>query len=344
MHKILTFQQSKGFHQCVECLQKEEKLKSIVKNLSHIRSVVVAESDLETLSKLLGKSKYQVSNEVKVRLHFTDEIPWGVAEVGAEKFWTKTRGHGVKVAVLDTGILSTHPDLRGRVKQRVNFVSGSGSAMDGHGTHIAGTIAAIVNNRGIVGIAPEVDLYDVRAFGPDGTANISDIIQGINWAIENKMDVINMSFGSEVDNFALRNAIRQAQKAGITMVASAGNNGKALEYPAAYKGVVSVGAIDQSGKLADFSSRGKGLSTVAPGVKIKSTWLNNGYLELDGTSMAAAHISGVHALRLAEKRAAMQAKKSAKTKNSSEANKSSETTKPAKATKSAKTNKSTKAN
>lgn len=306
MHKIVTFHQTKGYNHCLQCLIKNETLQYYVKHLPHVRSFIVAESELQTLSELLGRARYRVSDEVKVKLHMADEIPWGVKEVGAEQYWSKTRGQGVKVAVLDTGISRNHIDLKGRVKRRVNFVSGSGG-MDGHGTHIAGTIAAIVNNRGIVGVAPAVELYDLRAFGPDGTANISDIIQGINWAIEHKIDIINMSFGSPEDNFALKNAIRHAHQAGIIMVASAGNNGGALEYPAAYKGVVAVGAIDQNGKLAQFSSRGKGLDTVAPGVKIKSTWLNNSYRVLDGTSMSAAHITGLYALRLAEKRKAQQA-------------------------------------
>ena len=307
MRKILTFPQVKGYHHCLHCLQKQETLHYYVKHFPHLRSFVVADSELQMLSKLLGKAKYWVSNEVKVRLHMTDEIPWGVKEVGAENYWERTRGQGVKVAVLDTGISGTHIDLKGRVKRRVNFVDGSRRGMDGHGTHVAGIIAAIVNNRGIVGVAPAVELYDLRAFGPDGTANISDIIEGINWAIEHKIDIINMSFGTEENNFALRNAIRQAHKAGIIMVASAGNNGKSLEYPAAYKEVISVGAIDKNGKLADFSSRGKGLDTVAPGVKIKSTWLNNSYRVLDGTSMAAAHISGLYALKLAERRKSKEA-------------------------------------
>ncbi len=302
MHKILTFHKSKAFDHCLQCLKKHETLQYYAKHLPHVNSVVVAESEWGTLSKLLGKSNYRVSNEMRVRLHMADEIPWGVKEVGAEKYWKKTKGKGIKVAVLDTGISRKHPDLLGQVKQRVNFVNNGGKKMDGHGTHVAGTIAAIANNQGIVGVAPSVELYDLRAFGADGTANISDIIQGINWAIEHKMDIINMSFGSPEDSYALRHAVRQAHKAGIIMVASAGNNGGALEYPAAYKEVVSVGAIDKNGNLANFSSRGRGLDTVAPGVSIKSTWLNNGYRVLDGTSMAAAHVSGLYALRLAERK------------------------------------------
>lgn len=301
MHKIVTFTKRKGYNHCLDCLQKHEAIQSFAKNLASVRSVVIDEAELETLQKLLGKSQYQVSNEVKVRLHMADEVPWGVKEIGAERFWNTTKGKGIKVAVIDTGISRKHPDLRGQIKERVSFVSDA--AMDGHGTHVAGTIAAVANNSGIVGVAPDVELYDVRAFGSDGTANISDIVQGINWAIEHNMDIINMSFGTSEDNFAMRNAINRAANAGITLVASAGNNGGALEYPAAYKGVISVGAADKNGNLAEFSSRGRGLDTVAPGVKIKSTWLKNSYKELDGTSMAAAHVSGLYALQLAQRRA-----------------------------------------
>ncbi|MGC5326659.1 S8 family peptidase [Brevibacillus sp. SYSU BS000544] len=306
MHKIVTFTKSKGYDHCLECLQKHEAIKAATKNLSSVRSFVVAESELKALQKLLGKTRFRVSNEVKVRLHMADEVPWGVKQIGAERYWKTTKGQGIKVAVIDTGISRKHPDLSGQVKKRVSFVSGK--ELGGHGTHVAGTIAAVANNSGIVGVAPKVELYDIRAFGSDGTANISDIVQGINWAIENKMDVINMSFGTTEDNFALRNAIRQASDAGIILVASAGNNGGSLEFPAAYRGVISVGASDKDGKLAEFSSRGRGLDTVAPGVKIKSTWLKNGYKELDGTSMAAAHVSGLQALQLAEKRSRQKKK------------------------------------
>jgi subtilisin family serine protease len=147
-----------------------------------------------------------------------------------------------------------------------------------------------------------VELYDVRAFDADGTASIAAIVEGINWAIENRMNVINMSFGTSQNNAAMRQAIRRAARAGIVMVASAGNNGGAVEYPAAYPEVVAVGALTQDNKLAPFSSRGSGLDVAAPGVGIKSTWPNNGYRVLDGTSMAAAHVSGMYALMLAGKK------------------------------------------
>ncbi|MFY0545273.1 S8 family peptidase [Brevibacillus sp. H7] len=301
MQKLITFPSKKAFSFCLDCLKKNELLKLNTRQCGALRTVIVPEDDVEEFRKLIGKNKYQVSENVQVRLHRTDEVPWGVERVGAPNYWNQTQGQGIKVAVIDTGISSRHPDLRGQVKGRlVTANEGMGYAqMEGHGTHVAGTIAAVANKKGIVGVAPAVELYDIRAFGPDGTASIADIVEGINWAVENGMHIINMSFGTSENNYAMQNAIKQAARAGIIMVASAGNNGGALEYPAAYKEVVAVGAIDKENKLASFSSRGRGMNVVAPGVGIKSTWTNGTYRVLDGTSMAAAHISGLYALMLA---------------------------------------------
>ncbi|GAA4703444.1 S8 family peptidase [Brevibacillus fulvus] len=304
MHKLITLPTRKAYHFCLSCLEKEAAVKQKAKVFGSLRTLVVPEEHVETLCKMFGKQKHVVSDNVRIRLHMAEEIPWGVESIGAPKYWSTTKGQGVKVAVIDTGISRTHPDLQGQVKGRVIFANnGRGyKQIDGHGTHVAGTIAAVANQKGIVGVAPAVELYDVRVFAPDGTASTADIVEGLNWAVENKMDIVNMSFGTTEDNYALRHAIQQAHRAGIVLVASAGNNGGKLEYPAAYKGVVAVGAVDRKNSLAEFSSRGKGLDVLAPGVGIKSTWLNNEYKVLDGTSMAAAHVSGLYALMLSQKR------------------------------------------
>jgi subtilisin len=300
VYKIITLPSTKGFSFCLECLTKDTTLSQSTKTCGALRTLIVPDDQVDSIRKLLGKHKHLVSENVRVKLHRTDEIPWGVEWVGAPAFWKQTKGQGIKVAVIDTGIFSKHPDLRGQVKGRVTITNGgSGNkGMDGHGTHVAGTIAAVANRRGIVGVAPAVELYDVRAFAPDGTATIADIVEGINWSVEKGMHIINMSFGTSEDNYALRHAVKQAARAGIVMVASAGNNGGKLEYPAAYREVVAVGAIDRDSRLAPFSSRGPGIDVFAPGVGIKSTWLNGSYRVLDGTSMAAAHITGLYALML----------------------------------------------
>lgn len=304
MYKIISFPKSLGYSICAKKLAENQAVMPSVRHCASVGCLLVAQDEFEKLTKLIGKEGYTVSNEVQVRLHSQDEIPWGVEHVGAPALWNVTQGKGIKVAVIDTGISHSHPDLKGQVKGKISVVRGAGQSktIGGHGTHVAGTIAAIANNGGIVGIAPQVDLYDVQAFGVDGTANISDIITGINWAIEQKVDIINMSFGTGEDHPAFHQALRVAARNGIVLVASAGNNGGGLEFPAAYREVVAVGAINQQAKLAEFSARGRGLNTVAPGVAIKSTWINKEYRTLDGTSMAAAHISGVYALRLARQR------------------------------------------
>lgn len=246
--------------------------------------------------------KPHVEDNLVIRVHAqvekADLMPWGVEYLGGERLWKRGMGKGVKVAVIDTGIARQHPDLKSRVKGGYHFVKGK---MNGHGTHVAGTIAAALNHYGIVGVAPEVELYDVRAFSSDGTAELANIMKAIDWSIQNHMQIINMSFGMPEYSKVLDTIVKHATSKGIVMVASAGNNGGKVEYPARYAHVIGVGAIDQKGNLADFSSRGAGMNRTAPGVGIYSTWLKNSYRTLDGTSMAAPHITGLLALRLGAK-------------------------------------------
>lgn len=246
-------------------------------------------------------SRYEatVEENVTISVHAEDEVPWGVRYVGAERLWKKGKGEGVKIAVIDTGISRDHFDLRDQIKGGVNFVSGR---QNGHGTHVAGIIVAELNQRGIVGVSPKADLYDVRAFGEDGKSSLSIILQAINWSIDHEMDIINMSFGMPQYSEALARSVQRASERGIIMVASAGNSGGEVEYPAKYKGVVGVSAIDQRGNLASFSSRGKGVNAKAPGVEILSTWPGNQFRKLNGTSMAAPHVTGLMALQLSRKR------------------------------------------
>lgn len=235
---------------------------------------------------------------VKIHVNETEQIPWGVEYMGGSRLWKRGMGNGVKIAVIDTGIDRHHPDLKGQVKGGIHLVKGGSN---GHGTHVAGIIAAAKNNWGVVGMGPKAHLYDVKAFKADGTSEVLNIIKGIDWSIQNGVQIINMSFGMTQYSEALSRMIRRAASKGIIMVASAGNNGGTVEYPARYRNVIGVSALDKNGKLAKFSSRGKGVNTSAPGVGILSTWLGNRFKKLDGTSMAAPHISGLLALRLAEK-------------------------------------------
>ncbi|BAU29171.1 subtilase family protein [Aneurinibacillus soli] len=301
--KVISFSRRRAFQKTAERLGKEGEAVQFGR-CDSVLCLFVSAEQYERCHHLLPATA-QVEENICVRVHSHQVIPWGIKKIGAPKLWKETMGKGVKVAVIDTGIVRTHPDLRGRVRGSADFVGGNivdRRGNGGHGTHIAGTIAALDNQIGVVGVAPQVSLYDVRAFDSDGVGELAAIVKGIDWAITNKMDIINMSFGMVGDSPALHAAIKRASAAGIFLVASAGNNGGEIEFPARYPEVIAVGASTKQGELAAFSARGHGLDVIAPGVSILSTWPRKTYKKLSGTSMAAAHISGLVALQLAESR------------------------------------------
>jgi len=229
-----------------------------------------------------------------------EATPWGVEQIRAPEAWRFSEG-GVKVAILDSGIDLSHPDLK--VAGGVNEIEPGKSYNDdrGHGTHVAGIVAALANGRGIVGVAPDARLYAVKVIDKNGEVWVSDVIDGLQWSVTNGMRVANMSFGSSQDSRALRRAVTRAYSAGLLMVASAGNAGPApnsVHYPAAYPEVLAVSALDRSDHIAPWSSVDPQIALAAPGVDIYSTYLGGGYATLSGTSMAAPHVTGVAALRL----------------------------------------------
>jgi subtilisin len=226
--------------------------------------------------------------------------PWGIPHVKATDVQnTDISGQGIKVAVLDTGIDYTHEDLR--VTSGATFVQGETDYMDdnGHGTHVAGTIAALNNTIGVLGTAPEASLYAVKVLNQNGGGTYSDVVAGIEWAITNSMNIINMSLGGSNDSRTLQTAVDNAYNTGILVVASGGNNGYdrkgTISYPAKYSSVIAVGAVDQQNKRAFFSSVGRELELMAPGLDVQST-VPGGYASNNGTSMSAPHVSGVAAL------------------------------------------------
>ncbi|MBC8078895.1 MAG: S8 family peptidase [Gorillibacterium sp.] len=233
------------------------------------------------------------------------QIPWGIREIKAPAAWSRSSGAKVKIAIIDTGIDYTHPDLRQATAGGINLVEPRHPPLDdnGHGTHIAGTIAATSMLSGLLGVAPEAQLYAVKAFDRNGTAYVSDIVTGVQWCIDNQMDIINMSFGMKTPHKALEEALQIAYRMGTVIVASSGNEGRvgAIDYPARYRNVIAVGATTKHSKIAAFSNRGKRIDIYAPGNKVISTWLNGFYQELSGTSMATSHVTGVIALILSAK-------------------------------------------
>ncbi|WCK53579.1 S8 family peptidase [Aneurinibacillus sp. Ricciae_BoGa-3] len=233
-------------------------------------------------------------------------VPWNIREIQAPAAWPKTSGKGVRVGVLDTGIDSGHPALRGRVAGGYNVITDTGNFKDdnGHGTHVSGIIAASASRAHVYGVAPQASLYGIKVLDSSGSGSISHIVKGIEWAVDHHIQVLNMSLGSNQYSRSLDLATQFAAQKGIILVASAGNDGNnrgsgnTLDYPARLPSVISVGAVDQSKQRADFSSTGRGLDIMAPGVDIRSTWIGGGYKTLSGTSMSAAHVSGGAALLL----------------------------------------------
>jgi minor extracellular protease Epr len=229
-------------------------------------------------------------------------IPWGIAKINAPQVWgTGNKGTGIKVAIVDTGIDTTHPDLS--VVGGVSYVSYTTSYNDdnGHGTHCAGIVAALNNDKGVVGVAPGAELYAVKVLDRSGSGYVSDVISGIDWCITNNMQVISMSFGSTGDAQSLHAECDKAYSANIVLVAAAGNSGpgaNTIGYPAKYSSVIAVGATDSSDVVASWSSRGPELSVSAPGVNIYSTYRGSTYATLSGTSMACPHVAGTVALIL----------------------------------------------
>jgi len=233
----------------------------------------------------------------------TDQgIPWGVRRIRAPEVWSRTTGHQVKVGVIDTGVDFSHPDLSHSLERGINLIQRTMLPHDdnGHGTHIAGTIAAANRLQGMIGVAPRASIYPIKAFDYNGTAFVSDIILGIDWCVRNRMDVVNMSFGMANRSKSLLAAVNNAYRSGVLIVASSGNDGKRdqIDYPARYRQTVAVGAINRLGKVASFTNRSDEIDIYAPGEKVLSCWPRGGRKIMSGTSMATSHVTGAVALLL----------------------------------------------
>jgi len=236
------------------------------------------------------------------------EVPKGVDLIQAPKMWNETKGKGIKIAVLDTGCDLSHADLKERITGGRNFTDDDNSDpnifkdYNGHGTHVAGTIAAHENDAGVIGVAPEADLLIVKVLNKDGSGQYEWIINGIHYAIEQNADIISMSLGGPADVPELHDAIKAAVKKNILVVCAAGNEGDGddstdeFAYPGCYNEVISVGAVNLERDSSEFTNSHNEIDLVAPGEEILSTFLNGKYATLSGTSMAAPHVSGALAL------------------------------------------------
>lgn len=235
-------------------------------------------------------------------------VPWGIDRVfGDESYsfdtWETTRGHGIAIAILDTGIYQNHEDLP-TLLGGVNTIDRThwGSDGSGHGTHVAGTVSALDDASGVVGVSPELGLYAVKVLSDGGRGTVSSVAAGIDWAVKQGIPVLNMSLGSPQHSQTLKNACDNAYAAGHLLVSSAGNDGNTsgtgnnVRYPARYGSVIAVAASDIDDNRAGWSSTGPGVELIAPGVSVLSTIPGDKYGTKSGTSMASPHVAGAAAL------------------------------------------------
>lgn len=235
-----------------------------------------------------------------------ENLPWGVERIRGDLPWDKdgdlmvdsdaNAGQTIRVAVIDTGI-ANHPDLAGRVVDGISFESGEyWEDFIGHGTLVAGIIAAVDDGNHLIGVAPKVSLYAIKAY-----STVQAWIDGINWAVIKGVHIISISQGIYEYNRDLETAVTNAHNSGVLLIAASGNNNAGIVmYPAAFTSVIAVGAIDQNDNRwvedGDGSNYGAQLELAAPGENINSTFPPNTYIELNGTSYAVPHVTGTAAL------------------------------------------------
>jgi subtilisin family serine protease len=282
----------------VSCYLNEEQME-LVKSMPSVRYI---EMDfqlfmlkLESPGTLLTKGYQSVlTNEI---------IDWGVKRINAPETWNKATGKDVKVGVMDTGIATQHPDLRGVVMGGFNAMdSGSYEDDNDHGTYVASVIAARRNGVGIVGVAPDASLYAIKVMDSDGRGYISDVIQGCQWALDQELPVVNMSLGSTYESFALQEAVSMATASGMIIIAASGNEGKReVFHPAGDDVSVCVGASGMDDRRRLWSNYGEAMvdkGILAPGDWILAGTKDGGWRRVAGTSIATPHVTGIIALLL----------------------------------------------
>ena len=280
-----------------------------IKYTYHIVDAIAA-SIPEKAIVALQKNPNVAHVELDIKVYALDaelDNSWGVKHIRAGVVHDlENKGAGVKVAIIDSGIDYSHPDLDANYGGGYDFVNKDTYPMDdnGHGTHVAGIVAAEDDGEGVVGVASEAILYALKVLGSDGSGSYSDVIAALQWCRDNGIQVTNNSYGSSGDpGVTVKAAFDDSASAGVLHVAAAGNSGNPpgrgdnIIYPARYESVIAVAATDQSDKRARFSSTGPDVELAAPGVGIYSTYIG-GYTTYSGTSMASPHVAGVVALMI----------------------------------------------
>lgn len=292
-----------------------------IKYTYHLVNAIAASLPSTAIS-ALSRNPNVTAVEIDEAVHKIDaelDNSWGVKQIGGGTVHDSPlslTGAGVKVAIIDTGVDYTHPDLGGcfvatpsgtpcKVAGGYDFVNADNDPMDddGHGTHVAGTVAAKMDGLGVVGVAPGATLYALKVLNASGSGSFSDVIAAVQWATTNGINVTNNSYGSSGNpGTIVQQAFDNSAAVGVLHIAAAGNSGNcagkndSVGYPAKYASVVAVAATDKNNARACFSSTGTAVELAAPGVGINSTKLGGGYVVYSGTSMATPHVVGAAAI------------------------------------------------
>ncbi len=294
------------------------KLKQILEEISGkvlntLDSTIVFQSDRLSTAELIDYFTKQENVEYAEPIYiylqqvlpndflYTEQYQWNLPVIQTEAGWDVTRGNEkVIIAVVDTGVDLNHPDLKNRLTKGYNVIDNNNFPDDdnGHGTHVSGIIASETNNQeGGAGITWYNKIMPIKAMESEGYGTSFNIAKGIVWAVEHGARVINLSLGNYHTSKIMKDAVQYAFDRNVVMVAAAGNdNTNQISYPAAYPEVIGVSAMSYTGRLASFSNYGDYVDVTAPGVQIPSTYFNQQYAALSGTSMATPHVAGLAGL------------------------------------------------
>ena len=283
----------------LELSQTEVQELSVDDNIEFIEEDAIVEGSTQNNKIILNEKKPHKKHE-KVNKKNRSDHEWNVQMINADKIKKNKLKKKIKIALLDSGVdagndislaysISLVP---GEEEMTKMFMDGSG-----HGSSVAGLIAAEDNGEGITGINPNAEIYSIRVLDDANQAPLSRVIEGIYLAIEQKVNIINMSFGLNTYSKALEEAIRAAAEEGILIVAAAGNTGdRGVQYPAAYEEVLAVGSVDKQGEVAEHSAKGEEIEIVAPGELVRTTGFLGTEMVSSGTSLAAPQVAAVASL------------------------------------------------